>query len=631
MVAPFPGKGGGGKGSKGAAGPPQGGLVQRPGAQRTEIAPFPGKGGGGKARAACRNSSTNRQAAGVKISAIAQVAENVLLSGERRLAYPGHALAAHLRSGLGAPVGHPGGHVVAAYARHRAAAFGHSGGGIVRAAGAEIRNAQQSQARFGQGILLGFQEGQALGDQITGIEAPDARRNHPRDHRRGQFAVRRQQPVAMRQGPFALLVELADHARTNVFAPIVELFLQLVFDHLALFFHHQNFFQPLGETSHPVGFQRPAHAHLEEANAHLSGMFGVYAQVVQRLQNVEIRLARGDDPQARLGRVDDDLIESVLAAIGQGRVGLVVLHAPLLHQWRIGPAQAEPFGRQRELLGCRQRDLDALGVHIHRGRGLDRVRHRFHRHPAARVARHRPAMHAVIEKLLHAGGVQHRNHRRRKHMIRLVRQGGRLGGMVVAGNQEHTAVSGRAGVIGVFEHVAATIDSRAFAIPHGEHAVVFGAGEEVDLLGAPNRVGREVFVEPRLEVDVGAPQEFLGLPQGLIDPAQRRAAIARNEARGVESGEAVALPLQDEEPHQGLRAGEENPSRFEFPLVVETDPSKRHEGLRGQSSGSGAGRARGSRRRNRQCWAARQRPWSNSRKGWMGVGFGGHCVTASLA
>ena len=52
----------------------------------------------------------------MKIRAVAQVGEDVRLVGERRLADPGHALAAHLGEGRGVAV-HPGHHVMAADAR----------------------------------------------------------------------------------------------------------------------------------------------------------------------------------------------------------------------------------------------------------------------------------------------------------------------------------------------------------------------------------------------------------------------------------------------------------------------------------------------------------------------------------
>ena len=52
---------------------------------------------------------------------------------------------------------------------------------------------------------------------------------------------------------------------------------------------------------------------------------------------------------------------------------------------------------------------------------------------------------------------------------------------------------------------------------------------------------------------------FLAPEQVLVEPADRRAAIARDEARGVEAGEPVALALHQQQADDGLRPGDEDP------------------------------------------------------------------------
>jgi hypothetical protein len=54
----------------------------------------------------------------------------------------------------------------------------------------------------------------------------------------------------------------------------------------------------------------------------------------------------------------------------------------------------------------------------------------------------------------------------------------------------------------MLEDVAAAVHAGAFAVPHAEHAVIAGAGKQVDLLGAPDSSGGKVFVDARLELDV---------------------------------------------------------------------------------------------------------------------------------
>src|SRR5262249_9622090 len=84
--------------------------------------------------------SADRLVAGMVIGAVAGVLEPVGALGERRLADPIGALAAHLREARRRAV-HPLHHVVAADAGVGARARRHHGRGVVRAAGAEVGNA----------------------------------------------------------------------------------------------------------------------------------------------------------------------------------------------------------------------------------------------------------------------------------------------------------------------------------------------------------------------------------------------------------------------------------------------------------------------------------------------------------
>ena len=64
-------------------------------------------------------------------------------------------------------------------------------------------------------------------------------------------------------------------------------------------------------------------------------------------------------------------------------------------------------------------------------------------------------------------------------------------------------------------------------------------------------------------------EELRRFPQRLVERAERRAAIAGDEARGVEAGEHVALALQDQEADERLGAGQVDAAGFERVLVVE--------------------------------------------------------------
>ena len=86
----------------------------------------------------------------------------------------------------------------------------------------------------------------------------------------------------------------------------------------------------------------------------------------------------------------------------------------------------------------------------------------------------------------------------------LVRQGRGFAGVVVAGEQQHPAMRRRAGGVAVLERVAAAVDPGPLAVPHGKDAVVFGAGEQPELLAAPDRGRAELLVDRRLKADVVA-------------------------------------------------------------------------------------------------------------------------------
>ena len=148
--------------------------------------------------------------------------------------------------------------------------------------------------------------------------------------------------------------------------------------------------------------------------------------------------------------------------------------------------------------------------------------------------------------------------------------------MVVARHDQDPAMPRAAGVVAVLEHVERAVDARALAVPEGEDAVVLRAREQADLLRAPDRGGGQVLVDAGLEDDAALVQELAGLPQGLIEAAQRRAAIARDEPRRVQAGGEVALALQHRQADQRLDAGHQHPPALQRVAVVETHLRQGH-------------------------------------------------------
>jgi hypothetical protein len=143
--------------------------------------------------------------------------------------------------------------------------------------------------------------------------------------------------------------------------------------------------------------------------------------------------------------------------------------------------------------------------------------------------------------------------------------------VVVAGNRQHAAVFRAARGVGVAEDVAAAIDTRPLAVPHGENAVVSRVAVQRDLLRAPHRGRREIFVQPGLEVDVQGFEKLFRAPELVVDVAQRRAAVAADKAGGVQPGAFVARTLQHRQTHQRLCSVEVDAAAGQLILVIQCD------------------------------------------------------------
>ena len=149
--------------------------------------------------------------------------------------------------------------------------------------------------------------------------------------------------------------------------------------------------------------------------------------------------------------------------------------------------------------------------------------------------------------------------------------------MIVAGERNDAAVLRGAGRVGVLERIERAVDAGALAVPDAEHAIDLGAREHADLLAAPHRGRGEVLVEAGDEGDVVLLQEGLCAPQRVVVHAERRAAIAGDEARGVEARGAIAFPLQHRQPDQRLRSRQKYPLRIQPVLVVQPHFQQCHD------------------------------------------------------
>jgi len=134
--------------------------------------------------------------------------------------------------------------------------------------------------------------------------------------------------------------------------------------------------------------------------------------------------------------------------------------------------------------------------------------------------------------------------------------------MVVAGNHQNAAM--RRGPIGVavFQRVARSIDAGSLAVPQREHALHPSIRLGLHLLRAQHRGCGEIFVNRRQELDAVCLQPRLDTPKLEINACKRRAAIAGDEAGGVEPRRAIASCLIEQDADDGLRSRQEDAAVF---------------------------------------------------------------------
>jgi len=278
-----------------------------------------------------------------------------------------------------------------------------------------------------------------------------------------------------------------------------------------------------------------------------------------------MRLARRHDAELRRRRIDDDTVHSIRARKRDRGIELVALETEFLIVGQVRPADVEPSGRHVER-GLH--DADFFARERYRLRRVGGLLNDLEADPTAAEARQREAQQTEIHELLHVGGVQHRHHGIDEAVLALLRQRRGLAGVIVAGGDDHTAVLRRARRVAVLERIAGAIDARALAVPQSEHTVVKSARKQIDLLRAPDRRRREILVEPRLKADVRGIEERPCAPQLAIEPAERRAAVAGDEACRVPARARVAVALHEQQSHERLQPGQVQRVRFESVALV---------------------------------------------------------------
>ena len=349
----------------------------------------------------------------------------------------------------------------------------------------------------------------------------------------------------------------------------IENIAQLRLDQRTLFLDHHDQIEALGKCLDDRWFQWPHHADLEQPHADARRLHFIDAEIVKRLAHIEITFARSHDADLRsLATLEHNRIDGIDLGERQNRRNLRHMEPLFLRHPVIARANIKAALRQLVVLG--QRRHDAPRTRLDDRRGLDRIMHGLEANPHARIARQRKTQEPEIDDLLHAGGAQHRDHCVTQRHIAGMHHGRGFARMIITRNGDNAAVLRRARHIGMTKDVARTVNPRTLAIPDAEHPIEAAFATHLRLLAAPQGSRREVFVEPRLKLDVARVQQRLGRHEMIVDSAYGRTTIAGHIARRIEPGLAVRFRLHEGKTHDRLRARQKHRRFREVVFVIET-------------------------------------------------------------
>src|SRR3984957_3658592 len=217
----------------------------------------------------------DRERPRMRVGAVADISEHVILFGERLLAEPHHAFAAHMRSGGGLLRIDQRRHPMAADASKRAAALRHRRRTVMRASGAKARASHRRRAiaeyrprRLGRAertvrIMAGNRLGQDSGDEFWSDLAEIGN---------GQGARRRVE---------RLPIEIFAHDPRR-FRITIENGADLILEQWALLLDHDNDIETSSEIAHDYGIKGPHHADFKQTQPKRRAVV-VEAEIAERL------------------------------------------------------------------------------------------------------------------------------------------------------------------------------------------------------------------------------------------------------------------------------------------------------------------------------------------------------------
>ncbi len=304
--------------------------------------------------------------------------------------------------------------------------------------------------------------------------------------------------------------------------------------------------------------ERPDHADLVDVEADAACLVAVDAEQPQCFHQVQVALAGGDDAVAGFREVVNLAVDRVrFRKRHDGR--LFSLHAFLdLRSGEVGPADVQAVRRRREVT---RRDEPRRWRQLDRHCRFDGLGNRLETNPHSRKARQRNAIQAVLEVFGNIGRVQDGHEPRQERDIGLVRHRRRDAAVIITRDHQHAAIGRTAVRVAVFQCIAGPVEARSLAVPDTEYPIRRLAGFRFDLLRPEYGGGGEVLIDGGQELDVFPVKQVLRAPQLDVVAAERGTAVTADEPGRIEAGRTVQFPLHQRDPHQRLRAGQEDAAR----------------------------------------------------------------------
>jgi hypothetical protein len=323
------------------------------------------------------------------------------------------------------------------------------------------------------------------------------------------------------------------------------------------------------ELARDLLLDRPDHPQLEDPDAGALEPRAVEAQPAQRVHQVVVRLAGRDDAEPCVARSLDP-VHAILAGVGERE-----LHARAeqraLHVERGGRQQVRVrhvLVRLAVPLDGRHHRHDAVAGDSRGADGVGHARDDLEACPESRRARAGQRVQAEVQDLLDVAGEEDRHLKAREERLRRARDRRGLAARVVADNRQRPAGARDADEVAVAKGVGGTVEAGRLAVPHGEHAVVLGAGELAGQLAAPGGGRAELLVEAGHVAHVVSLDELAVAGELLVEATERRALVAGDHRAGQEAAAEIGPVLVEREPYETLNAGEKDSSLFEDVLVV---------------------------------------------------------------